>query len=353
MRELTNATPILGDVVFLGNMNDVPARLWRAARGLGVGSGSDRRDGSGSGGGGAGPSSTRRSGSSPHAHSQASEEEDDPFDNWDNPMGYDICIECRDGAELPVEVHLDAARRHLATLDAIWSERQYQKVYAGGGGGGSGGVKSSSPASSSSSSTDDSRTHRDPPMRKPRPAPSAQHILHFSFPASPASCRWLIWPFLEFLSSVITPNQHPPATRPMRVLVYSNDGYTDSSVLALSLIMNECKIDLPSAYLELHVSCFFFHFLLSPSPLLCLRWGKRKGLICILYFVLGRERTFVLCIPKRRSSTSIYRTTHGRVAVHGTFFTLCKTRRISCVSLSWSKSQSRSCSQRRVCATGE
>lgn len=53
------------------------------------------------------------------------------------------------------------------------------------------------------------------------------------------------------LSSVIMPANI--RTRPLKVLIYSADGYTESSVLALCLLMSVRRVGLPEAYLELQV----------------------------------------------------------------------------------------------------
>ena len=52
-------------------------------------------------------------------------------------------------------------------------------------------------------------------------------------------------------SSVVIPAN--TRTRPLKVLIYSADGYTESSVLALCLLMSVRRLGLPEAYLELQV----------------------------------------------------------------------------------------------------
>ncbi|KIP06250.1 hypothetical protein PHLGIDRAFT_466388, partial [Phlebiopsis gigantea 11061_1 CR5-6] len=49
------------------------------------------------------------------------------------------------------------------------------------------------------------------------------------------------------------PAHVPPRTRPLKVLVYSADGYTESSSLALCMLMALRRLSLPEAYLELQV----------------------------------------------------------------------------------------------------
>ena len=147
--------------------------------------------------------------------------EDHPFDSSDNPMRFDVCIECRDYAPLPSTDQIDNAKGHLALLDAIWNVHMYEAELP----------------------------------YSPRPAPSAKHVVHLAFPASPPSHAYTMWhltPFLNFLSSLISP-RHLLTSRPMRVLIYSSDGYTESSVLALCILMKELGLDLPEAYLEMQV----------------------------------------------------------------------------------------------------
>lgn len=206
MRELTRATPILGDCVYLGNASDVPLQRLRPRIG-----------------------SVR----TVHPGSDETEVEDDPFDSSDNPMRFDVCIECRDCAPLPSTEQINFAEGHLSLLDALWSARTYEAAQGEG-----------------------ANTGSDLPPRSPRPAPSAEHVVHLAFPASPPSHAYTMWhltPFLNFLSSLISPRQNPPRTRPMRVLIYSSDGYTESSVLALCILMKELGLDLPEAYLEMQV----------------------------------------------------------------------------------------------------
>ncbi|KAF5374503.1 hypothetical protein D9615_009130 [Tricholomella constricta] len=60
-----------------------------------------------------------------------------------------------------------------------------------------------------------------------------------------------------------TPPPVPTRTRPIKVLIYSADGYTESSVPALCLLMAVKRLALPEAYLELQVarrrSFFVYH----------------------------------------------------------------------------------------------
>jgi len=60
--------------------------------------------------------------------------------------------------------------------------------------------------------------------------------------------------FLEFLEKLVKPNSQRRFGRPAKILIWSSDGYTESSVLALSLIMALRGMSLPEAYLELQVA---------------------------------------------------------------------------------------------------
>lgn len=157
---------------------------------------------------------------------------DSPFEsNVNNPDGYDICIECYDQASFPHSQLLKQAEEHLSALDALWATG-----YSG----------LSSPFIS-------------PSGAPPRPPPNANTIIHFSFPSAPQSCPETILqlaPFISFIQSVL----HRP--RRCKVLIYSHDGYTESSILALTVLMAERHCSLPDAYLELQVNrgrSFFVH----------------------------------------------------------------------------------------------
>jgi len=160
-----------------------------------------------------------------------------PFDSSTNPDGYDICVECHDQAQFPSPQLLKQAEDHLAALDALWATGY-------GAGGGAGGLALFSSATTAA---------------PPRPPPNANTIIHFSFPAAPQGTPQTIAhlsPFISFLQSVL----HRP--RRCKILIYSHDGYTESSILALSLLMAEKRCSLPEAYLEMQVGrgrSFFVH----------------------------------------------------------------------------------------------
>lgn len=128
-------------------------------------------------------------------------------------MGYDICIECRIRAPRPTLSFLLSAQEHLMEL-----ERRWQASGAKG----------------------------------PRPLPNAAAIVYLAFPLLPALDEMTL--FLEFLEKLLKPNSQRRFGRPAKILIWSSDGYTESSVLALSLIMAMRGMTLPEAYLELQVS---------------------------------------------------------------------------------------------------
>lgn len=232
MRELTKATPILGECVYLGNVNDVPLpqpRMRARASSVHVEEVGALKEGK------AGPSGEQQYGWGQEMMEMEMEmEDDDPFDGSDNPMGFDVCIECRDCARIPTTDQLAAASAHLAALDAAWTARRYQMHLLN--------------ESSNNNST---------MKRTPRPPPSASQVVHLYFPASPPCFSYTMValnPVLDFLSGLVSTRQNAPSTRKKKVLIYSSDGYTESSVLALSLLMKERALDLPGAYLDLQVS---------------------------------------------------------------------------------------------------
>ncbi|KAF8269879.1 hypothetical protein EI94DRAFT_1572806, partial [Lactarius quietus] len=128
-------------------------------------------------------------------------------------MGYDICIECRIRAPRPTLSFLLSAQEHLMEL-----ERRWQATGAKG----------------------------------PRPPPNAAAIVYLAFPLLPAVDEMTL--FLEFLEKLLKPHSQRRFGRPAKILIWSSDGYTESSVLALSLIMALRGMTLPEAYLELQVA---------------------------------------------------------------------------------------------------
>ncbi|KAI9508430.1 hypothetical protein F5148DRAFT_1196545 [Russula earlei] len=128
-------------------------------------------------------------------------------------MGYDVCIECRLRAPRPTLGLLLSAQEHLMELERRWQ-------VSGGKG--------------------------------PRPPPNAAAIVYLPFPLLPVAEEMTL--FLEFLETLLKPNKQRGFGRPAKILVWSSDGYTESSVLALSLIMSVRGMTLPEAYLELQVT---------------------------------------------------------------------------------------------------
>lgn len=306
MRELTRASPILGDVVYLGNANDVPLPAPRAPH---ITSPSPHRlrdmiivdedhklededsfsDDS--------DADIDENGNE-NGNEWAEGHEEDAFDASDNPDGYDVCIECRDCAPIPSLDVLQAAECHLRALDAAWNDRRKALAKAH--------EKhevideeetSPSPVGMPSSPSSSRTVTFSPPgspsscrrssispssRRVARPPPSASNVVHLTFPASPPTFVYSIWaltPFLSFISSLVSPRQQPPSSRPKRVLIYSSDGYTESSVLALCVLMKECGLDLPGAYLELQVS-------------LGLRYDLSRHVLKYYFFQVEKGRSF-------------------------------------------------------------
>jgi dual specificity MAP kinase phosphatase len=230
--------------------------------------------------------------------------EDDPFvyKHTNDPstgFGYDICVECHEMAPFPSTAHLRAADEHLQMLDALWADRNGLGLGHPEGGGDASGSGSGGEL----------------PIRPPPNANAIVHLPFPSSPPSTAGAVASLLPFVKFLERVLMPveptpppppppssssssnnNPHPrrwssvssmipsfpapssyqtirsrsstspsssftPApppripkrTRPLKVLIYSSDGYTESSVPALCLLMAVRGLSLPEAYLELQV----------------------------------------------------------------------------------------------------
>lgn len=145
-------------------------------------------------------------------------------------------------------------------------------------------------------------------LQQPRPAPNPRSIVHLSFPSSPPSnphTTAQVLNMLSFLSRYADPQgwaagaysnlamngfpgssskrrgslsaafsstsigngsaaavnfayqytPHSPTalSRPLRILLHSMDGYTETSVLALSYLMHARRCNLPEAYLEVQI----------------------------------------------------------------------------------------------------
>jgi dual specificity MAP kinase phosphatase len=271
-------SPHIGQV-FLGNSNDVPSQLIHS-----------------------GHSSKSLTAANFNAD-PALDIEDDPFDyhSTNDPsrgLGYDLCVRCLDTSRFPSSSELRAVETHLDELERAWIDR----------------CRAESPTLSSSVST---KVQVAPRPRPPPHASSMLHLdfpctfssqgapwsnlISFSkflekllvvgggdhahsaavtnaAPASagsgvdsattPSSRRWSLISAIPSLSSPShgsrsrsgstkfsgskTQSKVLPS-RPLKILIYSSDGYTESSVLALSLLMVVRRLTLPEAYLELQV----------------------------------------------------------------------------------------------------
>jgi dual specificity MAP kinase phosphatase len=130
------------------------------------------------------------------------------------------------------------------------------------------------------------------PPRSPSPPPSSSRSRSNTTPASGSNFN----PFQQhgtqnsqnpyspsYSSSYQPPRHQPPApqrfapTRPLKILIYSADGYTESSLPSLCLLMSVKGLSLPEAYLELQVG------VIMPAqtrkvPLLMLCSGRQASL---------------------------------------------------------------------------
>ncbi|XP_006459605.1 hypothetical protein AGABI2DRAFT_177482 [Agaricus bisporus var. bisporus H97] len=251
---------------------------------------------------------------------QSGSVEDDPFDyrNTNNPQkgfGYDICIECHDLATFPSAAHLRAAEEHLSMVDLLWlekCERQLQERFDQGENVDEEDIPTRPPPHanavihltlpSSPASTQATLSSFMPvvrflekwlrPIQSPpcidRPSPPTPHSpgngsarrwssmasfmpsfvpLTSSSPpktaSPPSSAPSRNRSFTSPIPSVLKPKPRSRPTRPLKVLMYSSDGYTESSVPALCLLMAIKGLSLPEAYLELQVakrrSFFVYH----------------------------------------------------------------------------------------------
>jgi dual specificity MAP kinase phosphatase len=236
-------------------------------------------------------------------HSRGSYYTEDPFNGAYNApaqdAGFDICIECHDFAQFPTPAHMRAADEHLSALDTTWAA-QHSKLLDEGGdlpvrpppnansivhltfpssppaNGATIGALASfiafldrwlkMPGNDVSSSGPD----------QPSPSASRKRGVTFSSSSLPQQTSFANSFFSpsaytnsasRFRSTSASYSPHHDGssspyrysagsvrTRPVKVLIYSADGYTESSVLALCLLMALRGLSLPQAYLELQVA---------------------------------------------------------------------------------------------------
>jgi len=235
-------------------------------------------------------------------HSRGSHAED-PFNSAYNApaqdAGFDICIECHDFAQFPTPAHMRAADEHLSALDAAWASK-HSKLFDQGG---ELPVRpppnansvvhltfpSSPPANGATISALASFiAFLDRWLKMPGPdvsssGPEQQPSLASRKRGVTFSSSSLP-PQPSFMNTFFSPSAHTNSasrlrstsasyssqndgssspyrysagsvrTRPVKVLIYSADGYTESSVLALCLLMVMGGLSLPQAYLELQVA---------------------------------------------------------------------------------------------------
>ncbi|KAJ7195646.1 hypothetical protein GGX14DRAFT_474604 [Mycena pura] len=221
----------------------------------------------------------------------ASEGGEDPFNfvTTNSPMdgmGYDVCVECHEMAPFPSLAHLRAAEDHITMLDGMWDDRVRAEGWEGR-------VRPPPnanavihlPFPSAPSNTPQTMNALLPVIafldRCIRPLPSSTSTTSNSTspngaPSGSSARRWSTFPAAmspsaffpspppppgasprtrSFTSPAPSPAPAPPPrTRPLKVLIYSSDGYTESSPLALSLLMAVRRLSLPEAYLELQVA---------------------------------------------------------------------------------------------------
>ncbi|KAG6902081.1 hypothetical protein C0995_004582 [Termitomyces sp. Mi166 len=282
-------TPHVGQV-FLGNSDDVPLVV-------GESNGSGRENGAGG---------------------------DGTYDRFDclatndpaKGFGFDVCIECHDLAQFPTPAGLRAAEEHLMTLDDIWAKRVAEMREKEGIVEDSANIPTRPPPHGNSvihlpfpSSPSNTQISINAlmavirflekwlmPVVPPPPQPQSSSPLPAAASSTNSSRRWSsVAAFMPHFTSFPLTSSSPPAslpspaasrtrsftspatsqsnplahshghlrTRPIKVLLYSADGYTESSLLALCLLMAVKNLTLPEAYLELQVarrrSFFVYH----------------------------------------------------------------------------------------------
>ncbi|KAF9447407.1 hypothetical protein P691DRAFT_802517 [Macrolepiota fuliginosa MF-IS2] len=232
--------------------------------------------------------------------------------------GYDICIECHDLATFPSAAHLRAAEEHLAMMDLMWADKYERQMQARFDSGeevdeedipprppphANAVIHLTLPSSPSNTQATMSslmpvirflekwlRPVVPPPCNIIRPVPRAPSPpLAQAQPAGGSSARrWssvasFMPSFVPFgsgstspkstantvlpprnrsftspgpapIPSVLKPKPRTRPTRPLKILIYSSDGYTESSVPALCLLMAIKGLTLPEAYLDLQVA---------------------------------------------------------------------------------------------------
>ncbi|KAF8632383.1 hypothetical protein AX15_001893 [Amanita polypyramis BW_CC] len=296
-RTATHWNPLVGQV-FLGNASDVPFIAEQPVRLTRVPQANEQ------------PTGADNAMEAKDVDSETRDNEGCPFNyrSSNNPgsgYGYDICIECHDLAPFPSAAHLRAAEQHLVTLEKAWEKRCRSKLD----------MKSlpqgiaeehggfvlpprpppnantvihlpcpSSPPNTQSTmaslmplikfleksirpmemppSLSGSEAGRVSTLAKRDSSPSSGSSRRWSSAGSPSSLlsgiayaanavRTRSFTTPDLSSSYSANQLQDTRSRPLKVLVYSSDGYTESSVLALCLLMAARGLSLPEAYLEL------------------------------------------------------------------------------------------------------
>ena len=233
-------------------------------------------------------------------HSRGSHYTEDPFNSaYNSPAqdsGFDICIECHDFAQFPTPAHLRAADEHLSALDATWAARHSKLLEEGEelpvrpppnansivhltfpSSPPANGVTISALASFIAfldrwlkmPGDDVSSSGPDQPSSRKRGVTFSSSSLpqqtsfanSFFSPSAYTNSASRFRSASASYSSQTDGSSSPyrssagsVRTRPIKVLIYSADGYTESSVLALCLLMALRGLSLPQAYLELQVA---------------------------------------------------------------------------------------------------
>lgn len=164
-----------------------------------------------------------------------------------NPLGFNFCIEAHEMAFMPGEETLQRATQYLDTLERTTMPTASNK-YGSSEGQDYFGLYEGVPRAAS--------------LASPPPSPTTS-IIHLECAANSQSCNNTealnrmaddIIDFCAWIKSYACPDLaqvQAGAARARRFLLHCGDGYTETSVMALSYLMFSRELSLPDAYLDL------------------------------------------------------------------------------------------------------
>ncbi|KAI5475086.1 protein-tyrosine phosphatase, partial [Pseudohyphozyma bogoriensis] len=169
----------------------------------------------------------------------------------ENERGVAICIEAHESAKMPSPHKLQDADDHLSSYEETLEQNTWVDVAIS-----SAATISSRPASPSS--TYPSSGNHTAKRTTTTLIPPNSSLVHLSVPSTlshlnPTQLSNAINGLINLLSFIHSQSNPPPHAHrlPRRVLMHCGDGYTETSLLALSYVMYERRCTLPEAYLVL------------------------------------------------------------------------------------------------------